>query len=57
MIFVEVPGESDDDRRVIPRGIPSSVSGTIDDETESRKPQLTKKKRKRFDENKRQNFL
>ncbi len=50
-MFVEVPGESDDERPILPRAIPSSVSGTIDDETENKKPQSTKKKRKRFDKN------
>jgi hypothetical protein len=38
-------GESDDDRKTIPRVIESSASGIIDDD---KKNQLVKKKRKRF---------
>ncbi|CAF3048765.1 unnamed protein product [Rotaria sp. Silwood2] len=45
--YYEEAGESDDDRRILPRAIQSSASGTIEDENDNRKQQLTKKKRKR----------
>ena len=45
---VEEPGESDDDRQVLPRAIHSSALGVIEDENENRKQPITKKKRKRF---------
>jgi hypothetical protein len=48
-VIVEEPGESDDDRRILPRAIQSSISGTIEDENDNRKQQIVKKKRKRFD--------
>ncbi|CAF0940340.1 unnamed protein product [Adineta steineri] len=44
----EVPGESDDERRVLPRANPSSISGTADDDSKSKNLQLAKKKRKRI---------
>jgi hypothetical protein len=45
----EEPGESDDDRPVLPRAVKSSASGIVDDENDNRKQHTTKKKRKRFD--------
>jgi len=51
-VIVEEPGESDDDRRILPRAIQSSISGTIEDENDNRKQQIVKKKRKRFDKKK-----
>jgi hypothetical protein len=47
-IRVEEPGESDDDRPVLPRTVKPIVSEIIDDENDNRKQQTAKKKRKRY---------
>ncbi|CAF0827290.1 unnamed protein product [Rotaria sordida] len=46
--YYEEAGESDDERRILPRAIQSSASGIIEDENDNRKHHLTKKKRKRL---------